>query len=1159
MSDVRATADAQQRLAIDPGRSTWVMANAGTGKTHVLTNRILRLLLGGAQPQRILCLTFTRAAAAEMRNRLAGRLGRWTLMGDAALAAELARLALPTPDAATLQRARQLFARVLDAPGGVHILTIHAFAQWLLTRFPLEAGVAPNAKVLDETEARHLLDQARDEQIAAIARGEDAVLVGALDTVARRVSEAEYATALGRLLGERGRLAILGGDIGVAIAALREGLGLGDGDDEEAVLEATWRETDAMASALYDLVEGLSRAPGAKNDAMADGIKSWLERGEGGEAEARRLWPEYRAAFLTARDEARKDAPTKKWRDANPLLVPAIEGEAARLIAAEERRRAAVLADMSGALLRLALDMAGRYEAAKRARAALDYDDLILRVKRLLAGDRAAAWVLYKLDGGIDHVLVDEAQDTNPDQWDIVRALTGEFFSDVSVVAHDRTVFAVGDAKQSIFSFQRADPRKLIEMRTHFDEAARLVGRRFGAVGLTASFRSTEAVLAAVDAVFAMGLPANEGVGEEGEIQHLATRAGEPGLVELWPVCKPDGDADDMPPARRMARMVAAHCASLIGRERLADGRLIDAGDIMVLLRKRNAFVGELIGELKARGIDVAGRDRLSLFDDLGVRDLVALGKAALLPTDDLTLACVLKGPLIGLDEAALFRLAHGRDGDLWGALRARAVSGEAPFVRAHARLSAIFARADFLPPYAFYARILGPEGGRRALLERLGPDALDPIDEFLAQALSWSTAGHGSLQGFLHHIETEGGEIKRDLDGLRRREVRILTVHAAKGLQAPVVYLPDTCSAIDDRERVLWVPQGPPLWAFRAAETRVPTIDFLKADLVRRQREEHHRLLYVAMTRAGERLYIGGFHGKKAPRAGNWHGLIGEGLRGVGEPFTFESAMIDAGAARPSWIGDGLRLVRGDSSDSPRRSDEKRERATLQPWAREPAPAEKVPPRPLMPSRPDDEDTADVAARAAQAGWSEPAVLSPLAGDQGRRFRRGTLLHRLLQRLPDVAVAERPGFAAQWLAREAADLAADVRAGWVGEALATLALPDAAALFAPGTRAEAPVVGMLDTPAGRVAISGQIDRLAITADAVLFADIKTNRPPPERVEDVPRVYRRQLALYRALLADIYPDRPVRGFLLWTDGPRLMAVPGDLLEAALMPTTNNLA
>ena len=619
---------------------------------------------------------------------------------------------------------------------------------------------------------------------------------------------------------------------------------------------------------------------------------------------------------------------------------------------------------MSGALLRLALDMAGRYEAAKRARAALDYDDLILRVKQLLAGDHAAAWVLYKLDGGIEHILVDEAQDTNPDQWDIVRALTGEFFSGEGAAVRERTVFAVGDAKQSIFSFQRADPRKLAEMRTHFDEAAQRARRRFGSVGLTASFRSTEAVLAAVDAVFAAGLPANEGVGEEGEINHLATRSGQPGLVELWPLCRPQGDADDMLPARRMARLVAAHCAQLIGRERLADGRLIDAGDIMVLVRKRNAFVGELIGELKARGIDVAGRDRLSLFDDLGVQDLVALGKAALLPTDDLTLACVLKGPLIGFDEAALFTLAHGRDRDRGRPLRARHV-GRGALCAGACRLSTIFARADFLPPFAFYARLLGAEGARRALLERLGPDALDPIDEFLAQALSWSTAGHGSLQGFLHHIETEGGEIKRDLDGMRRREVRILTVHAAKGLQAPIVYLPDTCSATDDHERVLWVPQGPPLWAFRAAETRVPTIDTLKADLARRQREEHHRLLYVAMTRAGERLYVGGFHGPKTPRGGHWHGLVEAGLRGAGEAFAFDSAAIDADAARPAWTGDGLRLTRGGSSDTPPRTDPPRVRQKLPGWVRGSAPAERVPPRPLMPSRPEEEDAAGEAGRA--------------------------------------------------------------------------------------------------------------------------------------------------------------------------------------------------
>ncbi|MBV9834002.1 MAG: double-strand break repair helicase AddA [Alphaproteobacteria bacterium] len=1149
MSDAASEAYAQQRRAIRPDRSTWVMANAGTGKTHVLTDRILRLLLTGAEPGSILCLTFTRAAAAEMRNRLAGRLGRWTLLSDRELSAELVKLDLADASEAMLRQARQLFARVLDAPGGVHILTIHAFAQWLLARFPLEAGVAPGAKVLDETEAGQLLDQARDEQINAISGPEDSALKAALKTVARRVSEMEYAQAMDSLLRERSRLPTPD-EVDAEIAALRQGLNLADSDDEDTVLAATWRATGTAM--LGRLAKSLAKAPGAKNDAMVEGIKQWLGRGRS-DAEARRRWPEYRAAFLTAKDEPRKDAPTKKWRDANPALLREVEDEAARLIAAEEKRRAAVLTDMSGALLRLAVDMASRYTAAKRARATLDYDDLILRVKQLLSDDGVAAWVLYKLDGGIDHVLVDEAQDTNPDQWDIVRALTGEFFSGKGAVDRPRTVFAVGDAKQSIFSFQRADPRKLEEMREHFGTRAKQVKHRFEKVGLTASFRSTEAVLAAVDAVFATGRPANDGVGDGSDISHRAMRAGEPGLVELWPICKPDGDDDSADSSQRMARLVAAHCASLIGKERLADGRLVDAGDIMVLLRKRNAFVGELIGELKTRDIDVAGRDRFSLFEDLGVQDLVALGKAALLPTDDLNLACVLKGPLIGISEADLFKLAYKRTGDLWSALRALAGAGEAGFATAYARLSTIFARVDFLSPHAFYARILGPEGGRRALLERLGPDALDPIDEFLAQALSWSTAGHGSLQGFLHAIETEGGEVKRDLDGLRRREVRILTVHASKGLQAPIVYLPDTCSGTNDRERVLWVPNGPPLWAFRTAETKVPAIDTLKLEMTTRQREEHHRLLYVAMTRAGERLYVGGFHGKKAPRAGHWHGLIDSGLRGIAEGFDFAAASIGEGSSSVTWPGEGLRVVRGKAGRARKPASTARARQPLPDWAQGAAPAEPVPPRPLMPSRPDDEEALGDAARAAQGGWTEPASLSPLADDRDRRFRRGTLLHRLLQRVPDVAPSARAAFAARWLEREAGDLDRVIREQWATEAMATLDLPEATALFAPGTRAEVPVVGTVDTPSGRVAISGQIDRLAVTAEAVLFADIKTNRPPPRRVEDVPRVYRRQLALYRALLAGIYADRPVRGFLLWTDGPRLMEVPAALLDAALMP------
>jgi ATP-dependent helicase/nuclease subunit A len=1167
--DPRAVASRRQRRASDPHTSAWVEANAGTGKTKVLTDRIVRLLLDGAAPQRILCLTFTKAAAAEMRNRLSALLGGWTLADDAVLSIALGELMERAPTPVDMVTARRLFARVLDAPGGISIQTIHSFCQSLLQRFPLEAGVAPNFTVLDEAQSIDLLQQAQDDQLALLA-GDDPppVLAAALKAVAGRVSETEYVEIMGALLNERGRIARLAGDpasLADYIAHLRRVLGVPAEGDADGVLAAGCADAACDHANLLRAAQALARGSPTDSKRGAQ-MAAWLADA------ARRVetFDDYCGVYFTGKREIQKRLATKASIGVMADILDVLTAEAERLKALDEVCRGLRLADLTAALLRLGTDILARYEAAKRARAAMDYEDLVLRTRDLLGRSGIAAWVLYKLDGGIDHVLIDEAQDTNPDQWEVVRCLTGEFFAGEGAVERERTMFAVGDAKQSIFGFQRADPARLAEMRGWFGTRAAQAGRRFEHVELIESYRSVGAVLDAVDRVFGTG-PAAEGVAPSGHaVRHVPIRSGEPGVVEVWPViAATDENADFsdiaarrddalMPPDERLALLVARHARGLIDRrERLANtGELIHPGHIMVLVRRRNAFVTALVRALKREGLPVAGVDRMTLLDELPVQDLMALGRFVLLPQDDLNLACLLKSPLVGLDEDALFDVAWRRPGRLWAALRARAEAGDPRFVAAHATLAQWLGRADFTPPFDFFADILGSGGGREKLLERLGREAAEPIDEFLSLALKDDQGGTPSLQGFLQALEQGGGDIKRDLDENRRREVRIMTVHGSKGLQGPVVYMPDTTRVPSPHHRLLWSDDGGTVLWLPRAEDASDTARALQAGVKRRESDEQNRLLYVAMTRAADRLYVGGWVGSRKPDSGCWHERLSdafgrpaiddEASRTAPEAHAFDFAPlldIDDGPK-----GDGWRLASGDKALPPDQPPlPLPDTSPLPGWARRLPDPEPEPPVPLAPSRP----FADAVPDAARQPVFEPPVPGPFAPDRDARFRRGNVMHRLLRALPELPAPRREAAGARLLESLAADVDAATRATWLGEALAVLDLPDAAVLFGPGSRAEVPVVGTVMLNAGPYTVSGQIDRLAVTASEVLIADYKTNRPPPDDPAGVPLLYRRQMALYRALLRGIYPGRAVRCLLLWTDGPRLMTLPDAGLSAAL--------
>ena len=1131
-----------QHRASDPAASVWVGASAGTGKTKVLTDRVLRLLLGGTAPERILCLTFTRAAAAEMALRITRELARWTVAEDDALAASLAVLTGTDPSQRTLDRARRLFAAVLDGPDGLKIQTIHAFCQSLLRRFPLEAEVAPNFEIADERMSTALLGAARARLLGAARPEADEALAAALATMTAVIGEESFAALLADVSRERDRFATLiarHGGIEGTVGALRNRLGVAEGVTADSVL------AEACADDAFD-ADGLAQAArvlagGSVTDQRRAGtIRAWLDADRARRAAG---FAVYRRAFFGQNDARLQRLITKKLGDANPDAVEALGAEQARIGAVTERWNAARVAESSAALIVVAARHLRLYDDEKTRHAVLDYGDQIALSQSLLARAGIAPWVLYKLDGGLDHLLIDEAQDTSPTQWAVIAALAEEFFAGEGARAAPRTLFAVGDEKQSIFSFQGADARALTAAHRQFRHRAEDAGRPWESLPLAESFRSTGAVLGAVDAVFAQPAARDGVTAEAAPIRHRVHRKGAAGRVELWPPVVPQEKEPVEPwalpvaregadnPAARLGALIADRVAGWIQEPAAegsdgwleARGRAIRPGDVMVLVRRRGPFVDHLLRAFKARGVPVAGIDRMVLTEQLAVMDLVALGEFCLLPGDDLTLATVLKSPLIGLDEDALFQLAYGRgDASLWATLARRRDETEA-FAGAYQALTSFRSAADSMAPFEFYSEVLGARGGRAALLGRLGPESGDAVEEFLALALAYSRTHPPSLQGFLHWVQDGRAEIARDFEQ-GRDEVRIMTVHGAKGLEAPVVFLPDTMRKPRARDPLVWLEDerldlgagAPEGLLFPGRADREDPVTREARTLARAaQEEEYRRLLYVAMTRAEDRLYVCGWQGRDTPPEDCWYELVRQGMQSLK-------------GVEPLEMAEGTGLLHAERQTAPiPPSDEKApEGDALPPLPPElitPPAAEPPAPRPLAPSR----------------ALAEATPGSPIDKSAEQARLRGIAAHKLLEHLPALPPAERRGVARRLLTSSGLD--EDEREALATSMIAVIENPEYASYFAAGTLAEAHISAVV----GDRVISGQIDRLLVGEREVIALDYKTGRAPPEDESDVPEAYRAQMESYHLALAAVFPDRRIVCGLLFVDAPRLIWLPAD--------------
>ncbi|MGD9916575.1 MAG: double-strand break repair helicase AddA [Paenirhodobacter sp.] len=1119
----RDPATENQVRAAAPEESTWLSANAGSGKTKVLTDRVARLLLGGTEPQRVLCLTYTKAAAAEMQNRLLKRLGAWAMMEDAPLRAELRALGEEGAfDAEHLARARRLFAQAIEAPGGLKIQTIHSFCGALLRRFPLEAGVPHGFAELDDRSAALL----REEVLETIASGAEQP---AFDALARHFSGEDFSRLIAEISRHRDAFLSV-----ITVEDLHRAIGL---PADLTLRDLPGRVLDSEAWALIDQACPILAQQSPTMKTMAQVLRN-LDRRTPGEADLRALYD----LFLYRKDgaplaSAKASSLTKGAVAAlGEELTEALRGFAERVAEARGAEFALSTIERTLALHAFARAFLPLFAQRKAERGWLDFDDLITRAGALLSDPSVAQWVLFRLDGGIDHILVDEAQDTSPEQWHVIERLADEFTAGDGARETRRTIFIVGDRKQSIYSFQGADLSRFEAMQRLFSEKFAAISRPLQNTALLHSFRSSYAILRLVDLTFSGA----QATGLGGAPEHLAFHETMPGRVDLWPVvpppAKPAEDDWENPvdlPGEDDANVVLARGIAQEIRAMIDAGtalptaqgpRPVHEGDFLILVRRRGTLFVEIIRACKAAGLAVAGADRLKLGAELAVRDIVSVLAFLATPEDDLSLAEALRSPLFGWSEDALYRLAQPRRGYLWQALR----SDETTDAATREILRDLLDQADFLRPYDLIERLLGRHGGRERLLARLGPEAEDGIDELVTQAIAYEQGEVPSLTGFLNWLGADDVEVKRQLEG-GGRSIRLMTVHGAKGLEAPIVILPDTTKPRNTQSNSILRGENHSAFWKGPSASLPPALRDAADEELHQIEEERRRLLYVALTRAEKWLIVAAAGEVKADD-GSWYATIEQGMEQAGTETV--SALSDEISA----LGPVRRFSHGDWPEPvSAQAVETAPRVTLPDWAFRRAAAPSRATAALSPS--------DLGGAKALPGESD-------ALDEEAAKRRGRQLHLLLEHLP------------QWPAETWPDLASDLLSSGddradsaetetiLADATRVLRSVDAAGFLGPDSLAEVEITAELSELDGQ-RIHGVIDRLQVTGNTVRVLDYKSNTVVPAHARAVPLGLQRQMAAYRAALRQIYPGRSVECALLWTVTGEIMPLSSAQLDAAL--------
>ena len=1139
-----------QKEVADAGVSAWVAASAGSGKTKVLVDRVLNLLLHGGDARRIWCITYTNAGASEMVGRINKKLKDFTVMSDTDLVSELQNLGCDSQKenfSEFLHRARSLFAKVVDNNGSMKITTIHGLCQWILKCFPVESGLSPYFTVLEEDEAKKMLSSIADSVLRDMYENSND---RAFFSLIKDISNKKMIDLLDGLLGRKIKLIkaydSVGGTFDAFIEPYYQKLGVVRGKSFLSVLK------DGDCAGLFRrLRDELTSVTGKAAEKVINAVDNYLNAEND---------DDLLSAFDGVCDEVfTNDNVLKKTL----MKYPFMESYAHSIDALRSQRDNIAYLLKNEALLKVALEVVSCYRNEKQKRMLLDFDDLIMTTENLLKNADDRQWVLYRLDSGLDHLLLDEAQDTSPEQWRIIEYLCEEFFSgESSRRGANRTLFVVGDKKQSIYSFQGARPEMFDRMRQYF--AGRVAAADASGLkerSMSVSFRSSRGILDIIN-YFLQDKNASDGVVGNNEnfkdIEHLTAdcNVGKGAIVELWPlsekkknivsniVFSPERQSlSGQDAVKNTALKVAKQIKALLDGK--ADGikKTFQPSDIMILLRTRTStvLINSIVKYCKEMDIPIIGADKFQLKNDIIVADLLSLGKFLLSPYDDLSLAEVLRSPLIKSSligkncqyenkDDYLYGLCTGRgDLRLFDVLKEK--DPDVFFV-----LNDWLGRSLYDNPYDLYAMILdGDYGGRRRYIAAMGKAVDDILKEFLLHVLAYEKENYPTLYGFVDWLTKTEVNVKRENSEEAVKAlnaVRIMTVHAAKGLQSEIVIIPDSCSKSSLKQDYI-LSDDEMFFIKERKEVLHPEVVKILHAMQNKNKEEYHRLLYVALSRAKTAVYITGTgkdyndddenSHKTDAEDNDWYSDMRRIMQNNHIPKAFNSAIGDdvfrlcdnavtcsPSAPAPSVdnvvISDGTLFLSqnliysADDMPIPSYLD-------LTPYV------ELSPLKPLRPSRPDDE----------KGGFTVKDQI---------KYRRGSLIHKLLEIAPDVDEDK----LADYLRREG-DFLSDKERGLIMERVKVI-MEEFSFLFGPNSRAEVPVVALSDEEkmSGKTEkreIAGQIDRLVVADDTVMIVDYKTNREIAD--DGLMSEYRRQLKMYADIMAKIYPDKKIKTYLLWTE------------------------
>lgn len=1183
MSDIENNLNHKQALATNPEATIWVSANAGSGKTYVLSRRVIRLLLEGAKPSELLCLTFTKAAAAEMANRVFDILSSWAMMDDAALCHAITELNGSAPSPEQVLNARRLFAIALDTPGGLRIQTIHAFCEALLHQFPLEANIPGHFEMMDDLEQSNLLDEAYRKIIITSANtsqiNQDSIkhidqLKKSLEKIQDHATDTAIEKAIAQLIQDREQFTnwiIQSGKSNAKLAFQYycEEFGFERFENSAELYKKfppygaySYKELDQLielanaktTNSFIKLAENLSKLKNSINPVEAFEIRQKI--------------------FLTKTLTPRKSLVSKAFLKDEPEQQFLFEKEQVLLLEQTEQLKRTEVLNASEAIFTIAEAILIEYSNLKKRQGLLDFNDLISKTAHLLNRNEIAAWVQYKLDNGISHVLVDEAQDTSPLQWQVIEAITSEFYAGKGARETIRTLFVVGDEKQSIYSFQGADPQEFRRQYNRIMGQAKNANLNHERIELNLSFRSTEEVLSAVDQVFSVAENA-KGLGLPDRQQtHSANRIADQGEVIIWPYARQPEKIDKsdwrapvdavLPTSAeaKLADRIASTIDKWVGKEKLPGrDRYIRYGDILILVRKRDRFVSAMNRALKQKNLNSAGADRLKLTEHIAIEDMLAIGRFATSPFDDLALAGIMKSPVFGFTDNELFAIAHYRkDKTLFEAVedfeqtQKYGDNNPSPEKLDHAQklLNWMIVQAQALPVYEFYSRLMARSRIKHLYFNTLGNEVEEVLDGFLQAAINYDNKTGLGLQSFVEWMACSEPELKRDVD-MSSDEIRVITTHSSKGLEAPIVFFVDPFTKpfyTKHAPAIIYLEKNNinhlPLWISKKEvriQESVPVFDRIEA----LAEEEYRRLLYVGMTRAADRLIICGYGPETPPQHNHWYSMI-EKAMALPPVNTNQNGRLELEYNdQKQVIASYWRIDNRFRKEKPLtvQSDISAPRNEESPNWFSPANSSPIFPKPLSPS-----------------GVLDMLNITPdrepiTSYNDSKGIDRGNAVHQLLQILPDVDKDLRNDVIEKFFSTNPIAFEAQEQKTIENAVVSLLENQYFQDFLGPNSKAEVELVGKLKIANQQHLVRGKIDRLIIEENSVKILDYKTNRSIPDNPDHIPEEYLAQMALYRALVASIYPKKVIESIIIWVMNSSIMDIPDDLLTSQLEKLNNS--